>query len=350
MRKTQLIQNKAFIKNISEMIRMITIFLLILYVSSCEKERPEPDLTKFYPNQRILKDYFANTIAFESDGTAWIGTSKQGLIKYSTTETIIYDSLNSVVQNVPIWDIAIDSEDNVWIGNEGLVKYDGKNFTRYSTTNSDIPEDVIWSIAIDSKDHVWFSSSRHQRGGLVKYNGSVFEVFTPTNSDLPANQVDDIAIDNNDNVWLTAFESTIETSLVKMTNNQWIIYPGYDFGDPPFIFDDIAIDSRNRIIVLYNNHFATPHQFFEPQGFIFDGVNIDYFNLDSTFIFKSVMIDHNDIIWCTHNTGYAVYDEENWTVVDSSIFEESSVFSIEQANDGNIWIGTGKGIQIIEGI
>ena len=44
---------------------------------------------------------------------------------------------------------------------------------------------------------------------------------------------------------------------------------------------------------------------------------------------------------------YAVYNGEDW-IVDDSTFKDISVFTIEQANDNKIWIGTGNGIYINE--
>jgi hypothetical protein len=43
-----------------------------------------------------MDGYFVTSIAFDSKGNAWIGTFKQGIIKYNPLETVIYNSSNSV--------------------------------------------------------------------------------------------------------------------------------------------------------------------------------------------------------------------------------------------------------------
>jgi len=45
--------------------------------------------------------------------------------------------------------------------------------------------------------------------------------------------------------------------------------------------------------------------------------------------------------------GYAVFNGKRW-IVDDSTYRESSVFTIEQANDMRIWLGTGDGIFICD--
>ena len=82
----------------------------------------------------------------------------KGLLKYNSNGITVYNSANSIIRDEnPIWDIAVDSKDNVWIGCEGLIKYNGNEFIHYNSTNTSIPEDVVFSIAIDSKDHIWFT-------------------------------------------------------------------------------------------------------------------------------------------------------------------------------------------------
>jgi len=329
-----------------KIIGLDAVLIAFLCFSSCETEELVPDPTKFYADQTILGEYAIQSIAFDSKGTAWIGTFNNGLIKYSLTETVNFDSSNSLVQNDMIWDIAIDSKDNIWIGGNGLTKYDGTKFTRFTTENSIIPEDVIWAIAIDSEDNVWFSSCRSRSGGIVKYNGLDFEVFTPDNSELPANSVEGIAIDSYDNVWLTSFDNTTESSLVRFANNQWTVYDGSEYDDPPFIFRKIEIDSNNRIFALHHDMFATPNHFFGYQGIFFQENEVERISLDSTIVFRSATFDNNNRLWAAHYTGYAMYNNESWYITSDDSYK-NGVFTIAITNDNNIWIGTGSGIKII---
>jgi ligand-binding sensor domain-containing protein len=60
---------------------------------------------------------------------------------------------------------------------------------------------------------------------------------------------------------------------------------------------------------------------------------------------KSLTVDDEDNIWCSMSGGYAVFNGKRW-IIDDSTFRESSVFTIKQATDKRIWLGTGDGIYI----
>jgi len=336
-------------KNHSGIMRISRILLIsVIVLTSCKESDPEPDPSRFLPNQTILEGFSIQSIAFDSEGTAWVGTFNSGIIKYSLSETQIFDSLNSPLTNEMVWDIAVDSKNMVWIGGDGLTKYDGRSFTRFTPENSDLPESRIFVIDIDSKDNVWFSSSVHQSGGLVKYDGQEFEVFTPENSPLPANSIEGIAIDKNDDIWLTAFQYVNETYIVKISNGNWEIHSGSEFTNPYFIFYNLAIDSQGRVLALYNHFYATTTADYGYFSLLFHSDSVQQFSFESENILREAIVDDMDKFWCTLIDGYAIYDGESWKITRKEEFKSRSVFSIAQAKDGNIWIGTGSGIDIIK--
>lgn len=330
--------------------RKIT-FILIILISlySCEKTN-YVDKTPGNPNTsfklKILANYFITSIAFDSKGNAWIGTFKQGLIKYNPNETVVYNSTNSILQsNMVIWDIAVDSKDNVWIGCDGIIKYDGKKFTHYNTSNSPIPEDFVYSIAIDSKDNVWFTSCRFKEGGFVKFDGTNWKVYTPDNSDLPVNSVKSIAIDNYDNVWLALSEIVNNTYLIKISGTIWKTYTSEDLGFVPYYFANIDINSQNEICGAIDYSLSSLWVNPGPQVFLFDGHSTEQLRINDMARIKSLTVDSEDNLWCALSSGYAVYNGNQW-IVDDSTYKESSVFTIKQSNDKRIWLGTGDGIYI----
>lgn len=331
--------------------RIAIILAMLVSLISCE-ETSLSDKTPGNPDtsfkSRILDGYFVTAIAFDSKGNAWIGTFKQGLIKYNPQETRIYNSSNSILPSeLVIWDIAVDSKDNVWLGCDGIIKYDGNSFTLYNTANSPIPEDFVYSIAIDSKDNIWFTSCRFKEGGFVKFNGTDWNVFTPENSELPVNSVKSIAVDNNDNVWLALSEIVNNTYLIKISGTDWKTYTSEDLGFVPYYFANIDINSQNEIIGAIDYSLSSTWPNPGPQVFVFDGHNTAQLRITDMARVQSVTVDNEDNIWCAMSGGYAVFNGERWTV-DDSTFRESSVFTIKQAKDNKIWLGTGEGIFINE--
>ncbi len=98
--------------------KIVILLIIATFLVSCEKssdsqrKKAIPD-TNF--NQKILNGYFVTSIAFDSKGNAWIGTFKQGLIKYNSKETIVYNPSNSLIPaNSVMWDIAIDKNDKIF--------------------------------------------------------------------------------------------------------------------------------------------------------------------------------------------------------------------------------------------
>lgn len=337
-------------------------FLLIVTVSlfllSCGKNnqdpysKDDPDPLEISTNQTILDSIAAISIVFDSEGTAWIGTLSQGLVKYSLTETKIFDSSNSQLTNDPIWDITVDSKDNIWIGTNGLVKYDGAQFTTYNTTNSDIPEDIVWSVAVDSNDDIWVASCRSMKGGIAKFDGKLFTAFTPENSALPVNLTHAIAVDSEDNIWVSATETVNETYLIKISGESWTVYDSVDFDQKISWVPDIAINSKNQVCGAIDNSYLSLRNSY-PKVYCFDESNIETYAMEESIWegFTSIMIDSNDNYWCTFGIGYAYYDGVKWNRTESEVIDgyyQDGYFTIEQAPDGNIWIGKGKGVEIIE--
>lgn len=334
--------------------KILNFFLFFPVLLACEKAEDLPPV--LYPEKfddplnmafhtHILDGYFITTIAFDQLGNAWIGTFGQGLIRYNPQETIVYDTSNSPVPAVPIWDIAVDSKNNVWIGADALLKFDGNQFTTFHSGNSDIPEDFISTIAVDSKDNIWFASCRFQEGGLVKYDGSRFEVYTPANSPLPVNLIHGLAIDINDNIWLALTETVTQTYLVRINRGDWSLFSANDLGFAPYYICNIQINSDNKVCagIDYSLSSAWPHS--GPQVFVSDGRETVQLKFDHTSSIHEITVDRSDHIWCVTWDGYAVYDGDRWWV-DTGTFRETSVFTIAQAADARIWVGTGDGIYI----
>lgn len=336
--------------------KFVYILLIAVFSTSCEKSTDIPEnsdnITRIPGNpntifdHQILNDYFVTSIAFDSKGNAWIGTFKQGLIKYSSSETIVYNSSNSLIPDDAImWDIAVDSKDNVWIGGEGMIKFDGVNFVLYNSQNTTIPEDFVYSIAIDSKDNIWFTSCRFREGGIIKYDGSTWEVFTPENSDLPVNFVQSIAIDQNDIVWLALCEIVTKTYLVKISGDQWTSFSSDDLGFSPYYLGNIDINNYNEVCASIDYSLSSSYIHSGPQAFVFDGKSSVQLEIDSITGLNSLKVDNEDNIWCNTYQGFAVYNWDSWTLNDS-IFNGFGSFTIEQAPDNKIWIGTGNGVFI----
>lgn len=91
-----------------------------------------------------------------------------GLVKYDGENFISFPNVEGLHDN-DVYEVYIDSKDNIWIGtiNKGIYKYDGKHFTNYSKAHSEngFPK-AIMSILEDSKGTIWIGCA----GGLFRYS------------------------------------------------------------------------------------------------------------------------------------------------------------------------------------
>jgi len=334
--------------------KLVCILCVVVFFCSCNKSATnsskDPEEFELGSLQKILDGYVVKAIAFDSKGNAWIGTQGKGLIRYNEKETVFYNSDNSVLpKEFVIWDVAVDKNDNVWIGeSSGMWKYDGKQFTLYNSKNTAMPEDVAGSIAIDSKNIIWFASCRFKQGGLVKYDGSEWTAYTPKNSDLPDNQIKDIAIDQSDNVYLT-----LNDYLVKVSDDKWEIFDKNDLGLTNFIFAGIQFNSKNLLLGINDHSFNGLALQPPAELYTFDGKEatiLSYID-DVTSIpgNTKITIDRNDDVWCFAIGKDCVVwknKNKNWNKFDRSEFGGSSVWVIAESPDYRIWFGTENGIYI----
>ncbi len=141
-----------------------------------------------------------NSIAIEDD-YLWAGTTG-GLVKLNKTtgESTFYNKANSGLPGNNISSIAIDGNNNKWIGtSNGLAKFDGTNWTIYNKSNSGLPTNEIICLAIDDSGNKWIGT---YYGGLIKYDNTEWTIYNRSNSGLPFDVINCITIDNSGNKWI----------------------------------------------------------------------------------------------------------------------------------------------------
>jgi len=286
--------------------KVICILFIAAFCCSCDKmeqEQQQEQETRGFKLES-LEGYVVQAIAFDSKGNAWIGTQGKGLIRYSENEQemILYNSENSILpEDFTLWDIAVDRNDNVWIGADGLWKFDGKDFIHYNSKNTAMPEDVVRSVTVDSKNNIWFASCRFNQGGLIKYNGQTWTAYTPDNSPLPTNSIKGIAIDKSDNIWLSLSDYVAQSSIVKISNDTWTIYGEKELGFMPYYMGGIQFDSKNRLGGVIDYSLSGTWISPSPHFFIFDGKQTTQLSCGNDIRIGSrpqITIDTKDNIWC----------------------------------------------------
>ncbi|MDP4236135.1 MAG: two-component regulator propeller domain-containing protein [Bacteroidota bacterium] len=137
-----------------------------------------------------MPDDFVTSVAADTDGSVWIGTTG-GVAHYSNGSWTVFNTSNSLLQWDDVTALSIDSRDRIWIGTfgHGAALFDHGKWTIYDQWNSGLSNYNIKAIVTDSHDHTWFAM---EYAGLAEYSPTGFDDIpklfafdTVSNCDMP---------------------------------------------------------------------------------------------------------------------------------------------------------------------
>jgi ligand-binding sensor domain-containing protein len=144
-------------------------------------------ITKFKPaNDKTISRNGSTVTMFNeaNDGTMWIGTQGNGLLHYFPKSNAIKQiqlfqpsGVNKTISDsLPdISSFYIADDGIIWIGTvkDGLIKYDPtKNLCTSLTLNNYLSENSIYGILHDSSDNLWISTDQ----GIIRFNVKTGEI------------------------------------------------------------------------------------------------------------------------------------------------------------------------------
>jgi ligand-binding sensor domain-containing protein/signal transduction histidine kinase len=97
----------------------------------------------------------------DSDGSLWIGTMGQGLIRFRNDESVSFTATSGLPDNT-VNVVFEDREENLWIGCEdGLVRLTKRSGTNIGSQDG-LEDDNVLTVYADRQDHVWITTTTGQ--------------------------------------------------------------------------------------------------------------------------------------------------------------------------------------------
>jgi len=289
-------------------------------------------------------------------GSIWFGTSGGGLSRYDGLSTLEYTKQQGF-SGKAVFSMAEDSASNLWFGNQdgGIIKleFDKHNpnndaFIHFSTAQGLSSYNVL-TMMFDKNNHLWFGTN----GGLCRYDKESIITYK-TDQGMMGNAVVSLMQDSQGNIWLGSYEKGLSkfdgSSFVHFTTEQGL--------------------AHNTVWDMHEDE--TGVFWFATRGGLsrYDGKMFVNFTKEQGLPDNKLSIVTKDrygnLLIGSWGGGVSIIrksklesgSKNNFSLADRDLFEHFNtsnglandiVYGILEDEDGNILIGTSKGLTVLRG-
>ncbi len=294
--------------------------------------KTRPEMKGADPNEASddIRDIYTIAVHPET-GHVYAGSYLEGLVVFDRENISIANEFNSSLQTVVgdpgrvrVSGLAFDDTNNLWISNFlapnpfSVLTNEGtwKNFSPSGCGNAAMPTQVV----VDRVGNKWFALADNAAGVMVFNEGESItdtsddrcRVFTSSNSELPNNTVNCLVVDLDGGVWVG-------------TENGVTIFECDPFDEACKGFLKIVtVDGDNEYLLKGEN----------VQTMAVDGANRKWVGTSNGVFVLSPDGEEN----------LAFFDVDN-----SPLFDNSVIDIAIEPKTGEVFIGTGSGLQVIRG-
>ncbi len=267
-----------------------------------------------------------------NDGEIWIGTERDGLYWFDGTEYVHVTKSNGLSSNY-IYRLIKDEQGTIWVSTDGngVNIFKDRGFVIYDGT-SELDVNSIYSALEASGGTLWFGT----QDGISSYTNGQFRNIT-----LPKRYFD------QDEIW--DIEELSNGDLLMLTFDQKLIqYDGTTFFRPsfsdelsPYFLSDIFVDEDGSIwLTAYQNLL----KYHNGELTTFNATTDYYWQTELNFMKK----DSRGYFWIGTEGGIANFDGEFFRYISESTgLMGGSIYDLAEDVEGNIWVGTNKGISVL---
>ena len=320
---------------------MKTFLIILIVLLTSLTAYGQPQWIVYNTGNSGLPENFTNDIAVDSNNIIWI-TSPIGLTRFDGSNWITYDTSNSplIMGSSNYRKVTIDNKNRVWVSTiggsgGGVARFDGVNWITYTTSNSSLPNNNITFTEFENDSTTWFGTI----AGFVKKNNEVWTIFDTSNSDLPSNNIFRLGIEDTVK-WI----GTTSDGVVRYDNSIWTIFNTGNSPLPSNFISEVSIDAHGNKWIG-GSLFSWLAKYDNSNWVIFDPNNSGLPSGTSvTRIFNS-----NYTKWIgTGSKGIVRYNDTTWVVYDpnNSQLPGWSVVGVAQDSNKNMWFATDEGIAV----
>ena len=332
-----------------------------------------------YTNQKFWEINYFNKLKLrrvislleDSNNNLWVGTVYNGVYRINKNGVLNFNKKNGFT-NLPIWSIIEDKNNEMWFGTDNGLYF--LNHTSLQLYNNNKVLSDLWSIYVSPDNHVYCGTTSK---GIFEFKNNKFKNLHIRRS--PNQIYYKILKDENSNWWIATnhgllfdgknksnylkgikfFDDKSIFSIIKdYNNNIWIGTDGYGlYRYNGKIFKKEKIDSVITIIETFLE---------DRQKNLWIGTDVGVYKYDGEkFTYpkellplKRFAVDHlimdryRNIIWgCSFGQGvFRYYLPSDSSKGKLQIFStkdglnDNSTLSIVEDFDGNVWVGTNKGL------
>ncbi len=292
------------------------------------------DTMTVFDSANGMSDTVINTLAEGPDGSLWIGTRGGGVNRFLDGAFEVFTTDEGLSSN-SVEAVYTDSKGRLWIGTEGddLHEYKDGRIVRHPAVGGVGPA-AIRSLWEDGDGNLWIGTLHD---GLYRYHDGQFDSFS-TADGLPHNHVSALLSDREGSLWVGTYggglnrlrESPFTSYSTRegLSHNEvWAVLEDRSGG--MWIGAEIGLDFlQDRQLVEYPDR-----RFFATKSIM------------------SLFQDSQGALWVgTYGQGvFQLADGRRRVYSTANGLANDKVFSITEAPDGRIWVGTNAGVSVIDG-
>ncbi len=276
------------------------------------------------------------TLAFDQDGTLWIGTTGGGLVSYQSEQFKVMNPTNGLFPHLEVRHVLADPNGGIWAATAGagLVRVLREQVKTYSTVDG-LPTNQLTYLSRDKTGALWIGT---WGAGVSRFSDGRFSSISSANG-MSGDQIWSVHVDREGSVWA----GTWHGGLNRLMNRAFGV-----LGKP----EGLSSDSVRSVIRAKNGALwiATAGGGINriEEGRITTISKKDGLSTDET---SSILEDRDGAIWIASYT-------DGITRMKDGKFEKFStpeglpnvdVRAIYQDRMGTIWAGTSSGLASFNG-